>query len=100
MTKLVALFKKPEEVEEFDKYFAAEIVPVLKRLPGLQKLETTWIQGAPFGESRFHLMAELYFSDRRTMDAAMASSEGKAIAKNLLRFASDVASLFHGEVRE
>jgi uncharacterized protein (TIGR02118 family) len=98
MTKFVALFKKPEEVEEFDTYFVSEVVPLLKTLPGLQKLETTRIQGAPFGDSKFHLMAELYFADRHSMDLALASSEGKAIAKNLLRFASDVGFLFHGEI--
>lgn len=100
MTKLVALFKKPSDSEELDRYYTSTIVPLLKQLPGLQKLESTWISGAPFGDSKFHLMAELYFADRASMDAAMASSEGKAIAKNLLRFASDVASLFHGEVHE
>jgi len=100
MTKLVALFKKPSDSEELDRYYTSTIVPLLKQLPGLQKLESTWILGAPFGDSKFHLMAELYFADRASMDAAMASSEGKAIAKNLLRFASDVASLFHGEVHE
>jgi uncharacterized protein (TIGR02118 family) len=100
MTKFVALFKKPGEAEEFDKYFATEVTPLLKKLPGLQKLETTRIQGAPFGDSKFHLMAELYFSDRHSMDLALASNEGKAVAKNLLRFASDVGSLFHGEIFE
>jgi uncharacterized protein (TIGR02118 family) len=99
MIKLVALFHKPSDPEEFDRSFAAAIVPLMEKLPGLKKLETTRVTGAPFGESKFHLMVELSFADRESLDAAMASKEGKAIARDLLRFAKDVASLFHGEVR-
>jgi uncharacterized protein (TIGR02118 family) len=100
MVKLVALFKKPEESQQFDDVFSGSVVPLLHQIPGLVRLELTDVTGAPFGESKFHLMAELYFPDRQTLDAAMASKEGKGVAKQLLRFASEVASLFQGEVRD
>jgi uncharacterized protein (TIGR02118 family) len=100
MVKLVALFKKPEDSKEFDEVFSGSVIPLLRQIPGLERLELTNVTGAPFGESKFHLMAELYFPDRQTLDAAMASKEGKGVAKGLLRFASEVSSLFHGEVRE
>ena len=100
MVKLVALFRLPENSKEFDDVFSASVVPLLRQIPGLVRLELTNVTGAPFGESKFHLMAELYFLDRQTLDAAMASKEGKSVAKGLLRFASEVSSLFHGEVSE
>jgi uncharacterized protein (TIGR02118 family) len=45
-------------------------------------------------------MAELYFDDRDAMDAALASPEGRAIAHDLISFAADLVSAFHGEVYE
>lgn len=100
MVKLVALFKSPDSVGEFDPYFFNTVVPLLKALRGVQRVETTRITGAPFGESKYHVMAELFFTDRNAMDAALASGEGKALARNLLRLAPDVAALFHGEIQD
>jgi uncharacterized protein (TIGR02118 family) len=100
MVKLVALFKKPENSEEFDALFSGTVIPLLREIPGLVRLEITNVTGAAFGESKFHLMAELYFSDRLALDSAMASKQGKAVARGLLRFATEVSSLFHGVVRE
>jgi uncharacterized protein (TIGR02118 family) len=100
MVKLVALFKKTENSEEFDALFSETAIPLLRQIPGLLRLEITSVTGAAFGESKFHLMAELYFSDRSTLDTAMASKQGKAVARGLLQFATDVSSLFHGEVKE
>ena len=100
MVKLVALFKKPENSEEFDSLFSRNVIPLLRQIPGLQRFEITNVTGAAFGESKFHLMAELYFSDRLALDTAMASKQGKAVAKGLLQFATDVSSLFHGEVKD
>lgn len=99
MVKLVALFKTPDSVAEFDAYFFGTVVPLLKGLKGVQSVETTRVTGAPFGESKYHIMAELFFADRNAMDAALASGEGKSLARNLLRLAPDVAALFHGEVQ-
>jgi uncharacterized protein (TIGR02118 family) len=97
MVKLVALFKTPKAPEEFETFFRDTVAPALRSLPGVQRLETTRITGAPFGESKYHLMAELFFLDRNGMEGALSSTEGKALARSLLRLAPDVAALFHGE---
>jgi uncharacterized protein (TIGR02118 family) len=52
------------------------------------------------GESKFHLMAEMYYDSMDAMNAANASPEGRAAAKDLMSFAADVVTLFFGEVRE
>jgi uncharacterized protein (TIGR02118 family) len=66
----------------------------------LRKLEVTNVAGAPMGESKFHLMAEMYYDSMDAMNAANASPEGRAAAKDLMSFAADVVTLFFGEVRE
>ncbi len=100
MVKLVALFRKSEKSEEFEAAFAEKTLPLLRQIQGVARIEVTKVTGAAFGESKYGLMVELHFADRQALDAAMASKEGRAVAKELLRFASDVASLFHGEIQE
>jgi uncharacterized protein (TIGR02118 family) len=98
MIKLIALYKKPADVTAFDSHYDQIHTPLVRRYPGLQKLEITRVTGAPLGEARFHLMAEMYFTDKHAMDSALASQEGKAVARDLMSFAADIVTVFYGEV--
>jgi uncharacterized protein (TIGR02118 family) len=97
MTKLVALYRKRDDMVEFDKHYESIHTPLVKKYPGLRKLEITRITGAPIGESKYHLMAEMYFENREAMEAALASKEGKAVARDLMGFAADIVTVFMGE---
>jgi len=98
MVKLVALYRKPADTADFDKHYFDVHIPLVQKFPGLRKLEVTRVTGAPIGESKFHLVAEMYFDSRESMDAALASPEGKAVTRDILSFAADVITVFHGEV--
>jgi len=100
MIKLVALYRKPRDTDEFDKHYDTVHVPLIKRYPGLRKLEITRLTAALLGEAKYYLMAEMYFDSRDAMDAALASPEGKTVAKDLMRFAAEIVTVFHGEVRD
>lgn len=97
MTKLIALYRKPADIAEFDKHYFEIHTPLVKQYPGLKRLEITRITGAPIGETKFHLMCEMYWESKEAMDAAMASKEGKAVARDLMSFAADVVTVFIGE---
>ncbi len=99
MIKLIALYRKPSDAAEFDKHYNEIHTPLVRKYPDLRKLEITRITGAPIGETKFHLMAEMYWDDKATMDKALASPEGRAVAKDLMSFASDVVTVFFGEVQ-
>lgn len=100
MTKLVALYRKPADPAAFDKHYYDVHIPLIRRTPGLRKLEITSVHGAPFGETKFHLMAEMFYDSLDAMNAANASPEGRAAAKDLMSFAADVVTLFFGEIKE
>jgi uncharacterized protein (TIGR02118 family) len=100
MVKLVALYRKPSDPVSFDKHYFDVHIPLIKKAPGLRKIEVTRITGAPIGESKFHLMAEMYYDSIDALNTANASSEGKAAARDLMSFAADVVTLFFGEVTE
>jgi len=100
MVKLIALYRKPADVEAFDKHYQEVHIPLVKKTPGLRKIEITKITGAPIGEAKYHVMAEMYYDSLDAMNAGNASAEGRAAAKDLMSFAADVVTLFYGEVKE
>ena len=97
MTKLIALYRKPADPAAFDAHYRDTHTPLVRKYPGLRKLEITRITGAPIGETKFYLMAEMYFDNKNAMDTALVSAEGKAVARDLMSFAADVVTVFHGE---
>ncbi len=97
MIKLIALYRNPSDTAEFDKHYFEVHIPLIRKFPGLRKLEVTRVTGAPIGEAKFHLMAEMYFDTKDGMDTALASPEGKAVTRDIMSFAADVITVFYGE---
>ena len=100
MIKLIALFRKPADPAEFDKHYDNIHAPLVRKYPGLRKLEITRITGAPIGETKQHLMCEMYFDNKEAMNAAMGSPEGKAVARDLMSFAAEFVTVIYGEVKD
>jgi len=97
MIKLIALYRNPSDPAEFDAHFFEVHIPLVRKFPGLRRVEVTRVTGAPIGEAKYHLMAEMYFDTGDAMDAALASPEGKAVTRDIMSFAADVITVFHGE---
>ena len=93
MVKLIALYQKPADVEAFNQHYRNVHIPLANKMPGLRRCELGWVTGAPGGEARYHLVAELYFDDMEALNAAMKSPEGKAAAKDLMSFAGPIVHL-------
>lgn len=100
MAKMVALFTKPEDVEAFEKHYAEVHAPLVKKMPGLERLEVTRIKGAPVGEPRYYLMAEMYFADRKAMYASASSEEGMACGMDAFKFTGGNVHMMFAEEEE
>ncbi|AEB12016.1 EthD family reductase [Marinithermus hydrothermalis] len=101
MVKLVALYKKPEDVEAFLKHYREVHTPLVKKTPGLERLEVSMIKADAFGgEPPYFMMAEMYYRDWETFNAAMKSEENKAAGKDLMSFAKGLVTLLVAEVEE
>lgn len=98
MTKLVALYRTPPDPTEFDHHFTDVHLPLVQAFPGLRKMEVTKVTGAPIGAAKFYRMVEMLFDDKDAMDEALASSQGKAVVRDIMLFAADLITVFHGEV--
>ena len=98
MVKLVALYQIPTDQSGFEQHFTSVHLPLLKKYPGLKDMEITRITDAPLGNVRYSWMVELYFDNKDSMDRALASSDGKAVARDLMGFSAHHVMVFHGEV--
>lgn len=100
MVKLIALYKHPADPKEFDTHYETIHLPLVRRMPGLRRVEVTRIANPQPGGEKFYLMAEMYFDSRDAMNAAIASREGKAVSKDVVSFARDIVTVMEGEVKE
>ncbi|EPZ52827.1 MULTISPECIES: EthD family reductase [Alicyclobacillus] len=99
MVKLVAMYKMPKDKEAFDAHYESVHTPLVKKMPGLQKVEVTRFVGTPMGtEPDYYLMAEMYFLNHEELKNSMKSPEGRAAAKDLMGFAGSIVSMTIGEV--
>lgn len=81
--KLVVLYTHPDDPAAFDQAYAADHVPLVRKLPGLQRFESGKFTAAlDGGDHTYHYLAELYFADEAAMNAAFGSPEGGATAQH------------------
>lgn len=99
MVKLIALYKSPDDLEQFEKHYFEVHMPLVARIPGLLKAEVAKLSGLPGEESKFCIMAEMYFDDVDKLNEGLASPEGKAAGKDLMGFAKDYVVMMYGELK-
>jgi uncharacterized protein (TIGR02118 family) len=97
--KLVALYKNPSDPESFDDAYFKTHLPLLAKVPGLQKTVITRFTRLLTGES-LYMMAEMYFNDANALKNAMRSPEMAAAGENINSFAADLVTLLYAEEQE
>ncbi|WP_174615872.1 EthD family reductase [Virgibacillus ihumii] len=97
MTKLIALYKQPEDKEKFDEHYFNVHTPITKEIPGLREMKVTKIVGSPMGKSDYYLLCEMFYDDKESLQQAMKTDEGKASGKDVMEFAGDLVTLMIGE---
>lgn len=99
MSKLIALYKQPPDLADFEQQYFSTHLPLLSKVPGLQRTVLTRINRTLMGDS-YYLMAEMYFPDNDTLKAGLRSPEMSAAGENLNSFASGLVTLMFGEEQE
>jgi uncharacterized protein (TIGR02118 family) len=100
--KVLVMYNHPTDPAAFDTYYAETHTPIAKRMPGLRSLllSTGTIMMPDGSASPYHQIAELIFDSMADLQAALASPEGSATAKDLRNFAGAGVSLTIYETRE
>lgn len=96
MAKLIALYKQPEDVQAFEEAYFNTHLPLLNKVPGLEKTVLTRFTRTLVGDG-YYLMAEMYFKDMDGLKFAMRSPEMGASGENLNSFAEGQYVLMFGE---
>jgi uncharacterized protein (TIGR02118 family) len=79
--KLVVLYTTPDDPAAFDEHYLGVHMPLVAKLPGLERAETgKFTMALDGGEQTYYRAAELYFADQDAMNAAFGSPEGLATA--------------------
>jgi uncharacterized protein (TIGR02118 family) len=77
--KLVVLYTKPENADDFEEHYFGRHAPLVDVIPGLQRWESArFLAAVDGGEQLYHRIAELYFTDEDAMRSALASDESRA----------------------
>ncbi|RKT52446.1 EthD family reductase [Saccharothrix australiensis] len=105
MIKYIALYRKPDNADEFDDAYFSSHLPLVARTPGLVRAEVArvnrvFVPGF-LGEHEPHLVAELYFETAAAMKAAFASPQWQAAGANLTEIGGlELVAIFAAEVVE
>jgi len=93
--KLVVLYTRPDDPDAFDWHYLATHMPLVAKIPGLQRAEAArFVAAADSGEQTYHRIAELYFADQGALEAAFGSDEGKATAADYQNIAPPGSRMF------
>lgn len=83
MYKFVTLYRRVDDEALLETFFSETHLPLAEQLPGLQKREVSRVTHKPGGESRFHLMFELYFESKEAFQAAIKTEIGVELIQAL-----------------
>ena len=99
MVKLIALYAAPQDPAAFDRHYQEVHLPLVRKWPGLRRVELARITGTPGGgHAPYYQMAEMYFDDHDALRAALRSPEGRAAGEDLQRFAPGLVTLLYAQV--
>jgi uncharacterized protein (TIGR02118 family) len=93
--KLVVLYGTPDDPDAFDAHYRDVHVPLVQKVPGLDKFEwATFAAAADGGELTYHVIAELHFADPDALQTALGTDEGKAAAADFAQIAPSGSRMF------
>ncbi|WP_329353104.1 EthD family reductase [Streptomyces sp. NBC_01261] len=93
--KLMVLYTQPVDGDAFDEHYLGVHAPLVEAVPGLQRWESARVSGAADGgEQTFHRVAELYFTDMESLEAALGSDEGRATGRDYRQIAPPGSRMF------
>ena len=93
--KLVVLYTQPDDPAVFDEHYLGVHMPLVAKVPGLQRAEAGRLTAALDGGAQtYYRITELYFADQGAMNTALRSPEGQATAADYQKIAPSGSRMF------
>jgi len=87
MAKLIVLYRRPDDIAAFERYYFSTHAALVKELPGLKRFEVSRQPVISPTGSSCHFAAIMEFESIEALDRAMQSPEGQAAAADVAKFA-------------
>ena len=100
-TKITVIYDNPTDPAVFEAGYAAEQVALARRIPGVQRIETSKVwpkeDGTPTPAYR---MVDLYFSDYEAASAAVTTPEAADLFPSIFGLATGGVRIVFADVEE
>ena len=102
MYKLLIIFKKPENEEEFEQFYYEDFLPLAVNVDGLERMELTKIK-PPLGITRetlspFDLQIEMYFQTKQHFEFFLHESDiGSEFQEKLAYYSEPIYTFAWGQ---
>lgn len=97
MYRLTVLYGRPEDPQEFDRYYREVHLPIARQMTGLTGWTLTWpSRQEGEGHAPVHLVVDLYAESEAAMQAVLDSEAGRAASADVPNFATGGATFLHG----
>ncbi|RIV23234.1 EthD family reductase [Alicyclobacillaceae bacterium I2511] len=98
MVKMVALYRRPPDVDAFMAHYEMVHLPLVRNFPGLLKLEVNRMFAWDGTAADPFLQVDMYFDKREQLLAALKSPSGRASGKDAQAFAGEYIQIFFADV--
>jgi uncharacterized protein (TIGR02118 family) len=99
MVKLTVLYGSPDDPDAFEEYYANTHMPLVDKMPKLQRYEAARIGATPDGsELPYYRIFEGYFEDMEQLQSGMATPEGQTAVNDISNFATGGVTIFISEI--
>ncbi|MDX1992172.1 MAG: EthD family reductase [bacterium] len=99
MFKFMMLFRQPQHLESFENSYN-DLLALVERMPNVQRRQVINVVGSATGASPYYRILEVYFEDRRVMEAALLSKQGQEAGGQLMTFPAGTFETIFAEVYE
>ena len=100
MAKIIVLFGKPKDPNEFDEKYWNEHIPMAKQMPGLKRYTVNKVVAAPKGEPAYYQMVELEFENMDALKKAIESTAGRESGRHGFKLATGGITFLYAESKE
>jgi len=100
MHKIIVIYPKPSNIQNFEEHYKEIHVQLVKKLPKLKKFKVSKIYGSPTGEPDFYYIAELFFDSKEDLDFALKSNEMREAARDAMKLSEGKMKVMFAEEYE
>jgi len=101
MLRITSLHGLPSDPAGFDRYYRFVHTPLVQRIPGVRNIRFGRVLSTVDGEPPpYYLVSDVYFDDRASLDAALASPQMKHAIADVPNFATGGVTIMFCEYED